>query len=222
MATTGSSQVEQDLRAEIPSLDLYWIPLGAGQRVVRTSGMIYEALASLVQRRPRRDLYHSALVANTCGGRYFVEMTPVVDDVGREQRGVVGEGSVGSRLLGRFRVFRYEIRRWRDGVIPDLRYAVASPVRIADEADVVESVLDLLPLVPTPVWGRDELHAGEMWNSNSVVSWALTRAGVVANAGHPPGNGRAPGWDAGVTVARRVDSDRDQLIKASIERGGRP
>jgi hypothetical protein len=64
-------------------------------------------------------------------------------------------------------------------------------------------VLDLVAMVPTPVWGRDELRAGEMWNSNSVVSWALTRAGVVTRAGTPPGNGRAPGWDAGVTVARR-------------------
>ena len=29
-------------------------------------------------------------------------------------------------------------------------------------------LLDLVATVPTPVWGRDELDAGEMWNSNSV------------------------------------------------------
>jgi hypothetical protein len=51
--------------------------------------------------------------------------------------------------------------------------------------------------------GRDELHTGEMWNSNSVISWVLTQAGVLAEAGRPPGNGRAPGWDAGVLVAER-------------------
>jgi hypothetical protein len=100
-------------------------------------------------------------------------------------------------------MFRYEIRRWRDGEIPDIRYAVASPVRIAVDAILVDNVLNLLPLVPTPVWGRDELHAGEMWNSNSVVSWTLTQSGLIAEAGRPPGNGCAPGWDAGVLVAKR-------------------
>ena len=88
---------------------------------------------------------------------------------------------------------RYEIRRWREGEIPDIRYAVASRVRIADDAGVVERVPYLLPLVPTPVWGRVELHTGEMWNSNSVISWVLAQAGVLAKAGLPPGNGRGPG-----------------------------
>ena len=37
-------------------------------------------------------------------------------------------------------------------------------------------LLDLAPDVPTPVWGRDELGAGEMWNSNSVTAWLLPRA----------------------------------------------
>ena len=160
-------------------LDLYWIPLGADGSVVRVCGKTYEALAAVAQRRRRRDLFHSALVANTGDVRFFIEMTPIPDDFGPQQRGVVGEGPVGTRWARRFRVFRYEIRRWREGEIPDIRYAVASPVRIADDAGVVERVLDLLPFLPTPVWGRDELHAGEMWNSNSVISWVLTQAGVL-------------------------------------------
>lgn len=184
-------------------LDLYWIPLGAGASVVRVCGKTYEALAAAAQRRRRRGLFHSALVATTGDVRFFIEMAPIPDDFGPQQRGVVGEGPVGTRWARRFRVFRYEIRRWREGEIPDIRYAVASPVRIADDAGVVERVLDLLPLLPTPVWGRDELHAGEMWNSNSVISWVLTQAGVLAEAGRPPGNGRAPGWDAGVLAAER-------------------
>ena len=48
-----------DQTAAVPSLDLYWIPLGAGQRVVRASGRIYETLAALVQCRPRQDLWLS-------------------------------------------------------------------------------------------------------------------------------------------------------------------
>jgi hypothetical protein len=186
----------------VPRLDLYWIPLGAGTRVVRTSGRIYEALASAAQHRPCQDLYHSALVADTEAGRYFIEMAPIPDAMG-VRRGVVGEGPVGMKALARLRVFRYELRRWLDGEIPDLRYAVASPVPITRRASEVRDVLDLLPLVPTPVWGRDGLNAGEMWNSNSVVSWVLARAGLLSAAGRPPGNGRAPGWDAGVVVAER-------------------
>lgn len=181
---------------------LYWIPLGAGAHVVRASGKIYEALSAFVQRRARRRLYHSALVAVVGGRPFVIEMTPVPDDDGPQLRGVVAEGAVGTRWVGRFRVFRYEIRCWPDGVIPDLRFAPSSPVRVADEEEDARLVLDLVPSVPTPVWGRDELRAGEMWNSNSVVAWLLTTAGLLRAAGDPPGAGRAPGWDAGVVVGR--------------------
>jgi len=186
-----------------PGLDLYWIPLGAGARVVRTSGKIYERLVALAAWRRPRHLYHSALVATTADQRFVIEMAPQVDDRGRIDRGVVAEGVVGSRWLRRMRVFRYEVRRWRNGRIPDLRYAVASPVRVTDDPEKVSSVLDLVSLVPTPVWGRDELRLGEMWNSNSVVSWVLCSAGLLDAAGELPDEGRAPGWDAGVAAARR-------------------
>lgn len=184
-------------------LELYWIPLGAGARVVRTSGRIYERITSMVQRRPPRPLFHSALVANTAEGRYFAEMTPVPRSTTIGDRGVVGGGAVGSRALARLRVFRYEIRCWLDGVIPDIGFAIDSPVVISTDGDEVRRVLDTLPLVPSAVWGRDELRAGEMWNSNSIVSWTLETAGVADRAGRPPQHGRAPGWDAGIAVARR-------------------
>ena len=183
-------------------LDLYWIPLGAGARVVRTSGRLYEWLSAGLRHRPRQVLYHSALVATTEEGRYYIEMAPIPDGFG-SRRGVVGEGPVGLKSLGRFRVFRYELRRWLNGEIPDLQYAVASPIVITRNEPDVREVLDLLPCVPRPVWGRDELHAGEMWNSNSVVSWLLAQTELLAAAGRPPESGRAPGWDAGVVVARR-------------------
>ncbi|MEA2716047.1 MAG: hypothetical protein QOI99_364 [Actinomycetota bacterium] len=191
----------------LPGVYLCWIPLGAGARVVRLSGKTFEALSALLQRRPRRDLYHSALVAVTTDARYMIEMTPVVDGRGREDRGVVAEGAVGTRWARRFRVFRYEIRRWSDGAIPDLRYAVASPVRVGD-GHAAHAVFDLVPVVPTPVWGRDELHAGEMWNSNSVTSWLLARSGIDLEHIRPPGDGRAPGWDAGLAVAGLVKPEQ--------------
>jgi hypothetical protein len=42
-----------------------------------------------------------------------------------------------------------------------------------------------------------------MWNSNSIIAWLLERAGIDAAAVAPPSGGRAPGWAAGVAVARR-------------------
>jgi hypothetical protein len=42
-----------------------------------------------------------------------------------------------------------------------------------------------------------------MWNSNSVVAWLVVRAGLPVESVRLPENGRAPGWDAGVVVARR-------------------
>ena len=122
-----------------PGLYLYWIPLGAGAHVVRVSGAIYEALYAFAHREPRKALYHSALVADTGDGRYVIEVTPIPDDRGRAERGVVGEGPVGSRLLARWRVFRYEIRRWRNGTIPDVDYAIESPVKVTDDADTTRT-----------------------------------------------------------------------------------
>jgi hypothetical protein len=184
-------------------LDLYWIPLGAGTPVVEVSGRIYETIHAAARRHPRCDLYHAALVARLGPASTIVESAPVPDDAGRLLRGVVAEGAVGSRHLGRFRVFRYEVRRWPGGSIPDLVHAVASPVRITDDDELVRRSLETLESVPAPVWGRDELRTGDMWNSNSVVSWMLTSVGLVRAAGSPPPGGRAPGWDAGVRVAQR-------------------
>ena len=92
-------------------------------------------------------------------------------------------------------------------MIPDIAEAVASPQRLTEDRALAERVLALVPTVPTPVWGRDELRAGEMWNSNSFISWLLVRAGLPTEAIHLPVNGRAPGWDAGLFVGRREQGD---------------
>lgn len=183
-------------------VDLYWIPLGAGHHSVRFNGMVFEAIAARLQHRTRAELYHAALQVGTPEGLYSIEMTPIPDSRG-EERGVVAEGPVGARWVGRLRIFRYEIRRWCNGVIPDLDDAVASPVRLANDLERARAILELVPSLPTPVWGRDELDAGDMWNSNSVVSWLVTRAGLDPDSIALPRNGRAPGWPSGVVVARR-------------------
>ena len=183
-------------------MDLYWIPLGAGAHVVKASGVLFEAISALRHHRRRCTLYHSALVIHVPEGRVVVEQAPVPDLHG-ERRGVVAEGSVGVRWAGRFRIARYEIRRWQGGTIPDIADAVASPVRISADLAVARQVLDVLPSIPTPVWGRDESGTGEMWNSNSVIAWALARGGAIIDTLRFPTNGRAPGWNAGLAVAAR-------------------
>ena len=185
------------------SIVLYWLPLGAGRRSVRANGRVFEAVMAALQRRSRCDLYHSALEVHVPEGRFVIEQAPVRDGQGRALRGVVAEGSVGQRGAGLFRLFRYEIRRWRNGAIPDLDEAVASPQRLTNDPHQAQRLLDLVPFVPTPVWGRNELDAGEMWNSNSVTSWLLASSGLDADAVALPAGGRAPGWNAGLVVAHR-------------------
>ncbi len=183
-------------------IDLYWLPLGAGGRFVRLNGRAFEAVAARLERRSPCDLYHAALELRVPEGDYVVEQAPVRGGGGAE-RGVVAEGAVGSRWAGRSRIFRYEVRCWRGGVIPDVDEAVDSPRRLSSDPAAARRVLELAPLVPTAVWGRDELGAGEMWNSNSIVAWLLARAGLGAESIRPPAGGRAPGWHAGLVVAGR-------------------
>jgi hypothetical protein len=195
-------------------VDLHWIPLGAGGRSVRFNGIVYEAVTALIQHRPRCDIYHSALEIVLPEGLYAVEMTPVPN--GRPwERGVVADGPVGIRWAGRLRLFRYEVRRWRDGVIPDLRLALSPPVRVTDDPVTTQQVFGVLPDVPRLTWGRDERRAGEMWSCNSIISWVLTSAGLDTDAIPLPSHGRAPGWDAGVSIARRDQPRRAPSVPAA-------
>ena len=66
------------------------------------------------------------------------------------------------------------------------------------------------------MWGRDELGAGEMWNSNSVIAWLIAGAGVWTDAVEPPVGGRAPGWDAGLEVARRTAARDREAVDAPV------
>jgi hypothetical protein len=100
------------------------------------------------------------------------------------------------------------VRRWRDGVIADADEAVASPQLLSDDPGLARRLLDLVGCLPSPVWGRDELGTGEMWNSNSVISWLLARSGLPTDAISPPAGGRAPGWEAGLVTARQQHSDK--------------
>lgn len=184
------------------SVDLYWLPLGAGGHCVRVNGRVFEALAAWHAHRARCDLYHSALEVRLGGNAWVIEMAPVWNTPDPD-RGVVAEGPVGHPWLGRSRLFRYEVRCWRGGRIPDVVEAVDSPRRMSSNAEQARRVLDLAPRFHTATWALDEQRVGDMWNSNSLTSWLLVRSGHDLSTVAPPAGGRAPGWSAGLVVARR-------------------
>jgi hypothetical protein len=183
------------------SIELYWLPLGAGGWFVKLNGRIWEAIHARLEHRRPLDLYHTALVVRVPEGRYVVENCWPIPNADGPLRGVLVEGPVFSRRLGRWRTFRYEVRCWPDGSIADADEAVASPQRLSDEPAVARRMLGLVGSVPSPVWGRDQLRTGEMWNSNSVIAWLLASSGLPTDLIRPPAGGRAPGWQAGLAVA---------------------
>ncbi|HEX5782019.1 MAG TPA: hypothetical protein VFX80_08860 [Solirubrobacteraceae bacterium] len=180
-------------------VDLYWIPLGAGGHSVRLTGLAYAAISG-------RDIYHAALIVDG----HAIEVAPVWagDDA------MVASGAVGSRLLGRWSLFRYGVCCRRDGTIPDLAEAVGGPHRVSSDPAAAHRILDAIATVPRPVWGRDELAAGEMWTSNSVVAWLLATAGLPAARLHPPPRGCAPGWRAGLVAASSVSDSTAPRVQA--------
>jgi hypothetical protein len=184
-------------------IDLYWLPLGAGGAFVRLNGWTYERIMAGLQHRHPLDLYHSALEVRLPDGRFIVENAWPIPNAEGELRGVAVEGPVFTRLLGRLRIFRYEIRVWRDGRIADVAYAVESPRRVSDDPVQASRLLKLAPHVPALVWGRDDLRIGDMWNSNSVISWLLVASGIPAEQIRRPNKGRTPGWQAGIEHFRR-------------------
>ena len=125
--------------------------------------------------------------------------------------------------MARLAPFRYEVPRWREGLIPDKDEAVESPNRLSNDPDRARRLLELVPQVPTPIWGRDDLHAGEMWNSNSTISWLIARSGLDVESVALPLGGRAPGWQAGIVIARRQQAEARQhrLAREALAEDGR-
>ena len=143
---------------------------------MRWNGRLYEWLSAWRERRVALDLYHAGLMLHLDDVTYAIEMGPVWN-VPATDRGVVFEGPVGTRWLGSSRMFRYEVRCWAGGQIPDIAEAVDSPMRTTQEPTRIQNVLALLRAAPPLTWGRDELGTGEMWNSNSMVAWVVARSG---------------------------------------------
>jgi hypothetical protein len=192
---------------------LNWLPLGAGEHVVAFNGRVYEAICARRQHRRRAPLFHAALSLRLGKAFYVIEMGPVWGNAAAE-RGVVVEGPVGLPALGQLRLFRYEVRAWRGGSIPDLTFAVGEPTVMSRDPARAANLLALVRQVPPLTWGRDELGLGEMWNSNSLVAWLLLRSGHDLRHTRPPPRGWTPGWRSGIALALSMD-DR-------VQAGSRP
>ena len=188
------------------SVDLFWLPLGAGGHVVRWNGRLYERIQARRRHDRPRELFHAALELTEDGRSSVIEMAPVWSERAPE-RGVVVEGPVGLRLLGRLSAFRSEVRCWPGGRIPDRAEAMDSPVRVSSDPERLADVRVLVAACPTFTWGRDALACGDMWNSNSLVAWLLASTGDVTGL-VPPHEGRAPGWRSGIVLARSAMSAR--------------
>lgn len=185
-------------------IDLFWIPLGAGgSGFVRLVGKVYEAWKSFRDRRKPLALYHTALQVGTPDGVFVLEMMLPSPGGDTTSRGVVQVGPVASAWLAKLAMFRYEVRRWRDGILFDTEPGVFGPHRVSEDPGQAARLLELMDHIPHLVWGRDQASTGEMWNSNSVVSWLLANAGLPVESIEAPPGGRAPGWDAGIVLARR-------------------
>lgn len=179
--------------------ELWWLPVGAGGHVVVHTSRWWELVRARREHRHPRPLFHAALEVIADAHRTVIEMTPAWGQPA-DASGVVREGPVGLRPLGRWRLFRYEVRAWPDGAIPDRAYAVDSPTAIPLTPAARDALFASLAEVPPLTWGRPVVPGGDMWNSNAVISWLLTRAGVDATRLSPPRGGSAPGWSAGIAL----------------------
>ncbi len=168
---------------------------------MRHTSRWWEMFHAALARREPRHLFHAAMEVAVEGERFIIEMAPAWGGPPAPDRGVVRVGPVGLRILGGLRLFRYEVRCWRDGTIPDVRWAEGGPTILTDSNALARALVAHVSEVPGLTWGRSVGSTGDMWNSNSLASWLIVTSGLDAASLQPPHGGRAPGWRAGLAVA---------------------
>ena len=57
-----------------------------------------------------------------------------------------------------------------------------------------------------------------MWTSNSVIAWLIAGVGLATDHLGPPPRGRAPGWSAGLVVARRPAGHTEEHRRPVVQR----
>lgn len=196
--------------SESSRIVLWWLPVGAGAptRISQVTSGWWERLEAKRDQRAPQQLFHTALEVFTGTERFVIEVAPEWSDPHIRERGVIARGPVGIQWLGRSKLFRYEVRCWPNGELSDRSWAVGGPVTVSRSDDNVRALLQHIERAPVLTWGRTVHPTGDMWNSNSLVSWLLEMSGIDASKLHPPANGRAPGWDAGVALAQEERASR--------------
>ncbi len=187
------------------SVDLYWLPLGAGGRVVRWCGRLYESWAAWREHRDRAALFHAGLMLRLDDTAFAVEMGPVWN-VTEPDRGVLLEGPSargGSAVSG---LPATRCGAGRAATFPDLARR-CDPVRTTHEPGTVAGRPGRAPAAAAAhTWGRDELGAGEMWNSNSAVAWhSRAPATTWTPSDRRPAAGRPGGRPASCWPGAAVD-----------------
>lgn len=202
LASHGYHRCVEQMKRDHDYVELLWLPVGVEtNRFQQASLRLWEAFEAARARRRRCRLVHAGL--RLCPGEsgpFTLELMPAWQG----GRGTpLATGSVGFRGADRFALFRYQLHCDDGGTFPDERWAIGEPLVVSRESGVPERILALAAKVPRYTWGRRVRGTSEMWTSDSVVSWLLTRAGIdLAQFGPPPGT-RAPGWQAGLEIARR-------------------
>lgn len=184
------------------SLELLWIPVGAGTSAFQRASLVaWEWVEARRCRRERVTLLHCGLkIRDGAGESFTLEIAPAF--IGGPNP-PLATGPVGIRGADRLRLFRYQLRHVPAEQLPDEQWAVEAPIRLTGDCGVVDRLLALAPAVPRHVWGRRAPGTTEMWTSDSTIAWLLIKAGVdVASLAIPP-RSRAPGWYAGIQLARR-------------------
>lgn len=183
-----------------PGVELWWMPVGAGtSRAQQAILRLWEAFEAARARRARTRLVHSALKLRSGEDTWTLELTPAFATAPAPP---LLTGPVGLRAAGRLRLFRYQLVCLPGETLPDERWALARLAVSCDDG-MAAHILALAGDVPRHTWGRRVRGTREMWTSDSVVSWLLVRASVDLSLVAPPEGARAPGWAAGIEIARR-------------------
>ena len=150
-----------------------------------------------------KTIYHCAIkVQFPENGRcpsHVIELTESLDDQAERDR--VGEVA----QHGIFGPWSYAIRVFRNGSIEDETNIKETTV-LSTDCDTARNIVQLARDVPLLDYGEKigtKTGAADRWSSNSVVSWILQKAGLDPANIDPPSGGIAPGWDAGITQAKK-------------------
>lgn len=177
------------------------MPVGAGtSRFQQASLRLWESIEAARARRSRTILYHSALKLRTEGRTRTLELMPAFVSTASA---ALMTGPVGVSFAGRLRLFRYKIVCLEVESLPDEQWAVDSPQVLSEDPEVAEAIVRLAGRTPRYTWGRRVRGTSEMWTSDSVIAWLLMQLGVDLSPIRIPADGRAPGWFAGIELAKK-------------------